>query len=62
MLPDLIDWLTRHEIPFDEIHVGKPWPGPAGFYVDDRCMRPAEFARSSLSDLERFAAGPPTEK
>ena len=44
-LPIAIDWLKRHDIPFDEIHVGKPWCGLAGFYVDDRAIRPSEFAR-----------------
>lgn len=42
-LPIAIDWLKRHEIPFDEIHVGKPWCGLDGFYVDDRAIRPSEF-------------------
>ena len=44
-LPVAIDWLKKHEIPFDEIHVGKPWCGLAGFYVDDRAIRPSEFAK-----------------
>lgn len=43
-LPIAIEWLKRHDIPFDEIHVGKPWCGLAGFYVDDRAIRPSEFA------------------
>ena len=42
-LPIAIDWLKRHDIPFDEIHVGKPWCGEEGFYVDDRAIRPSEF-------------------
>lgn len=42
-LPDLVDWLRTHEIPYDEIHVGKPWAGREGFYVDDRTVRPVEF-------------------
>ena len=42
-LPIAIEWLKRHDIPFDEIHVGKPWCGLAGFYVDDRAIRPSEF-------------------
>jgi capsule biosynthesis phosphatase len=44
-LPIAIDWLKRHEIPFDEIHVGKPWCGEDGFYVDDRAIRPSEFLK-----------------
>ncbi len=51
MLPELIDWLRLHEIPFDEIHVGKPWPGREGFYVDDRCVRPAEFLNLSHAEI-----------
>jgi len=43
-LPAVVEWLKRHDIPFDEIHVGKPWCGPNGFYVDDRAIRPSEFA------------------
>ena len=42
-LPVIVEWLRRHEIPYDEIHVGKPWCGTEGFYVDDRAVRPAEF-------------------
>lgn len=42
-LPVIIDWLKRHDVPYDEIHVGKPWADAGGFYVDDRCVRPSEF-------------------
>ena len=58
-LPVVVDWLKRHEVPFDEIHVGKPWCGEAGFYVDDRAIRPSEFvaldlpAITALLDAER---------
>jgi capsule biosynthesis phosphatase len=51
MLPDMIDWLRRHEIPFDELHIGKPWCGHDGFYVDDRAIRPSEFARLSYDEI-----------
>jgi len=50
-LPIVIDWLKRHEIPFDELHVGKPWAGPEGFYVDDRAVRPNEFATLSHAEI-----------
>ena len=43
-LPVIIAWLERHDIPYDEIHVGKPWCGHDGFYVDDRAVRPDEFS------------------
>lgn len=42
-LPIIIAWLQRHEVPFDEIYVGKPWADAGGFYVDDRAIRPSEF-------------------
>lgn len=42
-LPVVIDWLERHQVPYDEIHVGKPWASDGGFYVDDRAVRPDEF-------------------
>jgi capsule biosynthesis phosphatase len=50
-LPDLVDWLRRHDIPHDEIHVGKPWAGSDGFYVDDRAVRPAEFLELSPDEI-----------
>ena len=50
-LPGVIDWLQRHDIPFDEIHVGKPWPEAGGFYVDDRAIRPDEFVRLSHPEI-----------
>jgi capsule biosynthesis phosphatase len=42
-LPVILDWLGRHDIPYDEVHVGKPWCGTEGFYVDDKAIRPSEF-------------------
>lgn len=56
MLPELVEWLDRHEIPYDEIHVGKPWAGREGFYVDDRAVRPSEFLALSPKEVaERLA-------
>lgn len=43
-LPVLVKWLDKHDIPYDEIHLGKPWCGFEGFYVDDKAIRPDEFA------------------
>lgn len=43
-LPGIISWLDQHGVPYDEIFVGKPWCGREGFYVDDRAIRPSEFA------------------
>jgi len=31
-----LDWLTKYEIPFDEIMFGKPW---ADIYIDDNAFR-----------------------
>lgn len=36
-------WLKNYNIPYDEIHYGKPWQGRRGFYVDDKTIRPDEF-------------------
>ncbi len=31
-----LEWLARHQIPYDEIHFGKP---NTDIYIDDRCVR-----------------------
>lgn len=49
-------WLDRHQIPYDEIHFGKPWASRVGFYVDDRAVRPDEFLRMSESEIETLLA------
>jgi capsule biosynthesis phosphatase len=56
-LPTLVAWLERHGIPYDEIHVGKPWAGRTGFYVDDRAIRPAEFLALSPEEVAERIAG-----
>ncbi|CAH0149659.1 hypothetical protein SRABI118_00497 [Massilia sp. Bi118] len=53
-LPIIIEWLNRHEVPFDEIYVGKPWCGFDGFYVDDRAVRPSEFAKYSIEEIHEL--------
>jgi capsule biosynthesis phosphatase len=50
----LLAWLDRHEVPYDELHVGKPWPGKGGFYVDDRSIRPDEFLRLSYPEIREL--------
>ena len=50
-LPKIIDWLERHKVPYDEIHVGKPWCGEDGFYVDDKSIRPSEFLRLTNKEI-----------
>ncbi|GLC87796.1 hypothetical protein [Lysinibacillus piscis] len=50
-LPSLVEWLKEHDIPFDELHVGKPWCGHEGFYIDDRAIRPREFIDNSYDEI-----------
>ncbi|MDB5591357.1 hypothetical protein [Enterovirga sp.] len=50
-IPVIVEWLKRHEVPFDELHVGKPWCGTDGFYVDDRAVRPSEFLTLSPDEI-----------
>jgi capsule biosynthesis phosphatase len=50
-LPGIIAWLDANNIPYDEIHVGKPWCENAGFYVDDKAIRPDEFKRLTLEQI-----------
>lgn len=50
-LPVITAWLEKHDIPFDEIWLGKPWCGKEGFYVDDKAIRPDEFARLSYDEI-----------
>ena len=53
-LPVVLDWLQRHDVVFDEVIVGKPWCGNEGFYVDDRALRPDEFARMTPEEVARL--------
>jgi len=39
----LMAWLDKHDVPYDELYVGKPWGGKGGFYVDDKAIQPDEF-------------------
>lgn len=56
-LPIITEWLDRHQVPYDEIHVGKPWCGFDGFYIDDRAIRPSEFIRMTPEEIENVIAG-----
>lgn len=49
--PLLLDWLSRWDIPYDEILFGKPWPRDKGFYIDDRAIRPDEFLTLSEQQI-----------
>ncbi len=51
-LPTMIDWLNEHQVPFDEIIVGKPWCGFEGFYIDDKSIRPSEFINNSYEQIQ----------
>lgn len=53
-LPIIIAWLDTHKVPYDEIIVGKPWCGKEGFYIDDRAIRPSEFANLSFSEITQL--------
>ena len=55
-LPVVIAWLDRHDIPYDEIHVGKPWCGTEGFYVDDKAIRPSEFVALGYDGVRALLA------
>ena len=59
-LPIIQEWLARHDVPCDELIVGKPWCGPEGFYVDDRAIRPDEFVELSSEAIRALIGGEPT--
>ena len=48
-----LEWLSRYEIPYDEIHFGKPW---ADVYVDDNAYR-----FTSWDDIGADAQGLPEQ-
>lgn len=50
-LPIITDWLAKHDIPYDELYVGKPWCGFEGFYVDDKAIRPDELVKLSYQEI-----------
>lgn len=50
----LLKWLDDWDIPYDEIVYGKPWPGKQGFYIDDRTIRPNEFIKLSVEEMEHI--------
>ena len=50
-LPTILNWLKKHDVPYDEIYTGKPWCGSEGFYVDDKSIRPSEFAKLSYEEV-----------
>ncbi len=53
-LPNIIDWLRKYNVPFDEVYVGKPWCGFDGFYIDDKAIRPSEFLKYSYEEIQNL--------
>jgi len=53
-LPTIIEWLDKYKVPYDEILVGKPWCGHEGFYIDDRAIRPREFANFTREEINEL--------
>ncbi|HHE3575764.1 HAD-IIIC family phosphatase [Pasteurella multocida] len=53
-LPNIINWLNQHNVPHDEIYIGKPWCGEDGFYVDDRAIRPEEFVNLTYEQIKNI--------
>lgn len=50
----VFEWLDHNDIPYDEVHFGKPWCGNNGFYVDDKAIRPDEFVNLSLEEINKL--------
>lgn len=55
--PQMVEWLQRWDIPYDELYFAKPWPGKDGFYVDDRTVRPDEFRNLSFDQIRTLLSG-----
>lgn len=51
-LKTIFQWLDNHMVPYDEVHIGRPWCGFKGFYVDDKTVRPDEFTSLSIDEIE----------
>ncbi|MDR0780712.1 MAG: capsular biosynthesis protein [Pseudomonadales bacterium] len=56
-LPGIITWLNKHEVPYDAVHIGKPWCGREGFYVDDKAIRPDELVSLSYQEIRKLIGG-----
>ncbi|MDE5603125.1 MAG: HAD hydrolase family protein [Helicobacter sp.] len=55
-LPQILEWLNKNAIPYDEVIVGKPWCGEEGFYVDDKAIRPSEFTSLDYEEIIQLLA------
>jgi capsule biosynthesis phosphatase len=51
-LPNIVEWLNKHKVPYDEVYIGKPWCGFDGFYIDDKSIRPSEFLSLSYDEIK----------
>ncbi|MDO8470750.1 MAG: HAD-IIIC family phosphatase [bacterium] len=56
-LKGILAWLDKHRIPYDEVHVGRPWCGKGGFYVDNKTIRPDEFTTLSSEEINKLVGG-----
>ena len=57
-VPVILEWLARHDVPYDELYVGKPWAEKGGFYVDDRAIRPDEFVKLTHAEIMSLTGSP----
>jgi capsule biosynthesis phosphatase len=48
--PVLEEWLEKHNVPYDNLIMGKPW-GKNVYYVDDRALSPADFAETPANEF-----------
>jgi capsule biosynthesis phosphatase len=55
-LPNIINWLNKNNVFYDEVYVGKPWCGYEGFYIDDKAIRPSEFLKYSYDEIIKLLA------
>ena len=53
-IPIIVNWLEKYNIPCDELHVGKPWCGYDGFYIDDKAIRPDEFTNLTYAEIKKI--------
>lgn len=60
-LPIILAWLEEHDVPYDEVVVGKPWCGTDGFYVDDKAIRPSEFTGLEFSEIQALLSDNPSK-
>ena len=47
VINEIASFCSKWGVPYDEIIVGKPW---AAMYVDDKALRPDEFANLDLNN------------